>query len=134
MLLILFATSCSKEPAVPEEDRQVAEQAAEEYMMAEKIFENVFQSVDKNAKQQGDLNGYKTDGSDLETRGGCPSVSFSKAENGLFPAILELDFGTGCTDDGNAVVAGKITAEFTGLLWKEGTTISLSFTDYSYAG
>jgi hypothetical protein len=132
-LFTLFALSCSKEPAVSEEDRIVAERATEEYLMAEQIFENIFQSVDKHAKQQGSLNGFKNEEADLDTRG-CPSVNFSTSGNGLFPAILELDFGSGCNDNGNALVAGKITAEFTGLLWKAGTTISLSFTDYSYAG
>lgn len=133
-LLTLTAISCSKEPAISEEQRLAAEQAAEEYLMAEKIFEDIFQSVDKHAKQQGDLNGFKNDETALETRGDCPAVSLVTTENTLFPAILELDFGTGCNGNGGALTSGKITAEFTGLLWKAGTTISLSFTDYSYAG
>lgn len=133
-LFTLFAMSCNKEPIVTEENRVAAEQATKEYLMAEKIFENTFQSVDRHAKQQGDLNGFKNDETELETRGDCPAISVSTTENTLFPAILELDFGEGCNDNGDAMVAGKITAEFTGLLWKAGTTISLSFTDYYYAG
>ncbi|PHN03031.1 hypothetical protein [Flavilitoribacter nigricans] len=134
LALLAFATACSKEKSVSEEDRMAAEKAAEEYMMAETTFEHVFQVVNREAGQQGDLNGFKNEEGDLDTRGNCPQTNLNLAGNGVFPATFELDFGAGCADGDFPLMAGKITAVFNGLLLSPGTSISLSFTDFVHNG
>lgn len=134
LLLLLFGMSCSKDKNISTEDRQAAQQASEEYLMAEQIYDNVFREVDTQAKQQGQLNGFTTSEDELDTRGNCPQVKLDLTANTIFPATLTLDYQGDCNGNGKPAMAGKITAVFNGLLLKGGTSIQLSFSDFSYAG
>jgi hypothetical protein len=133
LALALLFTSCNKdEETTTAEERQAAEQASKDFMLAENIFENVFKMVDTEAKKQGDLNGFQSP-EVVDDRNNCPGVGFEITPQTIFPATLTLDFDTGCTTDNGVVAAGKIVAIFNGLLLSEGTSYTLSFENFIYA-
>lgn len=130
---LLFA-GCSKEESLSETDRLAVEEASEDYLLAEKVFEDVFKTVDREAKQQGDLNGFQDAGDPVTPRDNCPAANLEATENDIFPAVLTLDFGAGCTNDQGVDLAGKIIATFNGLLLRPGTNISIAFDNFFHEG
>lgn len=134
MVLLLLTIACSKEKTVSEQDRQTTEQLTKDYLMVAQIFESSYKAVDSQAKQQGALNGFNSQDNELDERGNCPETSFSATQNTIFPATLELDFGSGCVNDDGITVAGKITAVFNGLLLSSGTSITLNYSNFVFDG
>ncbi len=62
------------------------------------------------------------------SKGGCPDVNLSPVVG--YPKTLTIDYGTGCSNHGHTV-KGLITATLNDKIKKKGTTVSISFTNFS---
>lgn len=94
-------------------------QEAVDATLATNVYGEVIGYVAKFSDNE-DSKGVKTD---------CPTASLEPLVG--YPKTLVLDFGTeGCDANGHTV-KGSITAELSGRIRKEGTTISISFNNFS---
>ena len=64
----------------------------------------------------------------------CATVTLSPADTTSFPKTMTIDFGTGCTSTDGITRTGKIIAVLTGRIRATGTTVSVSFDNYSVNG
>ena len=130
----LMLTACTEDPETI--DQVTAEQAREvatDYLLADQIFESTYRTVDVEARQTGELNGVRTETPGVP-RTDCLTKTFTPDPDKFFPAVLELDFGAGCTTDNGNSVAGKLIATFDGLLIGPNTTIQLDYENLFWDG
>jgi hypothetical protein len=64
----------------------------------------------------------------------CASYTISDSVYGHYPKTLTLDFGTGCSSIDGILRKGKVIYTFSGPLFTPGTTVSVSFNQYSVNG
>lgn len=63
----------------------------------------------------------------------CPVVTFSEPD-GVYPNVITLDFGDGCTDDHGRTKAGRIVIEISDDLLTEGAVRTAHTEDFSING
>ncbi len=64
----------------------------------------------------------------------CANYTISDSVHGHYPKTLTLDFGTGCTSIDGVIRTGKLIYTFSGPLFTPGTTVSVSFNQYTVKG
>lgn len=64
----------------------------------------------------------------------CATYTISDSTPGHYPKTLTLDFGTGCTSIDGIKRTGKLIYAFSGPLFTSGTTVSVSFIQYTVNG
>ena len=55
LLAAVFLTGCSKDASLSDAERLTVEEASQDYLLTEKICEDVFKTIDVEGKQQGKL-------------------------------------------------------------------------------
>lgn len=63
----------------------------------------------------------------------CGSITIVPADPAVFPKVITVDFGTGCTDNDGKVKSGKVTLTID-KIWEPGTEISLVYDNYQEDG
>ncbi len=66
--------------------------------------------------------------------GSCATVTLSPADLTTFPKTMTIDFGAGCTSSNNITRKGKLIAVLSGKIRTSGTTLAVSFDNYSVNG
>jgi hypothetical protein len=64
----------------------------------------------------------------------CANYTISDSVHGHYPKILTLDFGTGCSSIDGVKRTGKLIYTFSGPLFTPGTTVTVSFNQYTVNG
>ena len=64
----------------------------------------------------------------------CATYTISDSVHGHYPKTLTLDFGTGCASIDGVIRTGKLIYTFSGPLFTPGTTVSVSFIQYTVNG
>ena len=64
----------------------------------------------------------------------CATVTLSPADTTTFPKTMTIDYGTGCTSTNGITRVGKLVVTLTGKLRNPGSTISVTFDNYSVNG
>jgi len=64
----------------------------------------------------------------------CANYTISDSVQGQYPKTLTLDFGTGCSSIDGILRTGKLIYTFSGPLFTPGTTVSVSFNQYTVNG
>ena len=64
----------------------------------------------------------------------CANYTISDSIHGHYPKTLTLDFGTGCSSIDGILRTGKVIYTFSGPLFTPGTTVSVSFNQYTVHG
>ena len=134
LLAVVTLLACTEDPETV--DRASAEESREvagDYLLADQIFESLYRTMDTEARQEGILNGVRTESPGVP-RTDCLTKTFTADPDKFFPATLVLDFGTGCTTDDGHTVAGKLIATFDGLLLGPNTSIQLDYQDLFWDG
>lgn len=83
------------------------------------IFTDIYKVVDQEAQ------------SDAQLRNSCASVSLVLDSNNTFPAVLTVDFGTGCVSQDGRQRSGKIIATFSDRWRSPGATVDVQLDDYT---
>jgi hypothetical protein len=64
----------------------------------------------------------------------CANYTISDSVHGHYPKTLTLDFGAGCSSIDGVLRTGKLIYTFSGPLFSPGTTVSVSFNQYTVNG
>lgn len=130
--LLMLLGSCKKEAlTIEQSDIGIADDEA----VAEAVFEDVFNSVDNvtialdEAMKSGDS---KSEA--LVTEDECPVVTVEHPSGGIWPKVITIDYGTGCTGFYDNTRSGKIIVEVTGPRRLEGSKRTVTFDDYYFNG
>lgn len=128
---LILLSNCVKDDGLSvEEKQQKSALTAMDYALADRIFNDVVDLVDEQAKQQPQLSGLTNSGPDTLMRNKCIEVSFKEASpNSVFPATLTLNFGDNCTLPDGRTISGKLIAVFTEELLQERMLITLTNLD-----
>ena len=121
----VFLVGCKKDVKELVEDTTSMVNMATDYSAAENAFEDIFDLVDEEAKQQGDLNGFVQE-EEAQSRG-CAEVVVTPTMPGIFPVTMTLAFDGSCTLSDGRTVSGTITAVYTGKVREAGTSVSITF-------
>ena len=61
----------------------------------------------------------------------CPTVTLEPSDLTTYPKTLTLDFGTSGCEFGEITISGKIIASLSGKIRENGTTVSITFDNYT---
>jgi hypothetical protein len=118
----IFISSCNheEEPVQEQNDTTTAnEKSVEDVTYATEYYNDVISDVLIKTDEN--------DGSKSKAYLDCPTVTLEPTIG--YPKTLTIDYGDGCSNYG-ATKKGKITAEISDRLRQEGTTVSITFTNF----
>lgn len=130
-LVILSFVSCQKEKSTVE---QASVNIADDDAVSDAVFEDIFSTTD-NAEIILDqfLKGGDSKSLVILTDS-CPTLTISHPEAGIWPTIVTVDFGEGCSGLYDNTRAGKIIIEITGPRLEAGTKRTITFENYYFNG
>jgi hypothetical protein len=115
--------SCKKDKE--EEQTNNDQTEAAQLSVANNIAETMYDDVFNTVLLDGQSNNVAGRGNS------CATVTLSNSDPGVFPKIMTLDFATGCTGFDGLTRKGKIIATLSGPIRTAGTSITISFDNYS---
>jgi len=104
------------------------------------VLNNAFIGYSDNVSSMGVSQSGKTTTLSTGTEGtgtghlSCANYTISDSIHGHYPKTLTLDFGTGCASIDGILRTGKVIYTFNGPLFTPGTTVSVSFNQYTVKG
>lgn len=129
-LVLLTFSSCKKEMSLLE---QSSIDLADDDAVSEVVFEDVFTNIDDatialdDAMKNGDSKSTL-----LVIEDACPSVTVDHPATGIWPKVIIIDYGTGCTGFYNITRSGKIIINVTGPRREEGSKRTVTFDNYYF--
>ena len=114
--------SCKKEEDKKNNNNQTE---AAELSVANNIAETMYDDVFNVVLLDGQSNNVAGRGNS------CATVTLNNTDPDTYPKIMTLDFGTGCTGIDGLTRKGKIIATLSGRIRTAGTSIAISFENYS---
>ena len=130
-LVILSFISCQKDTSATD---QASINMADDDAVSDAVFEDVFSTAD-NASIIIDQLGKGSDSKSMSVLAdSCPSVTITNPETGIWPKVVTVDFGTGCTGLYDNSRSGKIVIEVTGPRLEVGTKKTVTFENYYFNG
>jgi len=129
-LVLLTFTSCKKDMSLLE---QSSIDLADDDAVSEAVFEDVFTNIDDatialdDAMKNGDSKSTL-----LVIEDACPSVTVEHPATGIWPKVITIDYGTGCTGFYNNTRSGKIIINVTGPRREEGSKRTVTFDNYYF--
>jgi len=127
-LILLTFTSCKKDMSLLE---QSSIDLADDDAVSEAVFEDVFTNIDDatialdDAMKNGDSKSTL-----LVIEDACPSVTVEHPATGIWPKVITIDYGTGCTGFYNNTRSGKIIINVTGPRREKGSKRTVTFDNY----
>jgi hypothetical protein len=130
-LVILSFISCQKDSSATD---QASINIADDNAVSDAVFEDVFSTAD-NASIIIDQFGKGSDSKlMLVLADSCPLVTITNSEAGIWPKIVTVDFGNGCTGLYENSRSGKIIIEVTGPRLEAGAKKTVTFENYYFNG
>lgn len=120
--VIIF--SCQKDKKEDNKDQPEAIQLSVAGNITETAYDDVFDVILKD----GESNNVAGKGNS------CATVTLNNTEPNTYPKIMTIDFGAGCISTNGVTRKGKLIATLSGKIRTAGTTISVSFENYSVNG
>ena len=132
IFVVLVFVSCENlNPESIQEDQEEISKAVAEISEAQQSFSASFNTMNEAVRQMDDLNGFT--GPLIAQNRGCDNVELVLDPINTFPALVVMDFGDNCTQNGHSFT-GKMEATFNGSLFEEGKGMMLTFTNYTVDG
>ena len=129
-LVLLTFTSCKKDMSLLEPS---SIDIASDDAVSEAVFEDIFTSIDDatialdDAMKNGDSKSPL-----LVIEDACPAVTVEHPATGIWPKVITIDYGTGCTGFYNNTRSGKIIINVTGPRREEGSKRTVTFENYYF--
>ena len=120
--LAVMLHSCKKDK---EEETNNTQTEAVELSVANNIAETMYDDVFNVVLLDGQANNVAGRGNS------CATVTLNNSDPDTYPKIMTLDFGPGCTGFDGLTRKGKIIATLSGRIRTAGTSITISFDNYS---
>ena len=118
----VILNACKKDKEEKTNDNQTE---AAELSVANNIAESLYDDVFNNVLLEGQANNVAGRGNS------CATVTLNNSDPDTYPKIMTIDFGTGCTSIDGLTRKGKIIATLSGPIRTAGTSITISFENYS---
>lgn len=128
-LALLSFFSCQKDSTL---DDQIAIDLADDDAVTDAVYEDVFNTADNatiildQMVKNGDTK------SETVISDSCPAITVSHPLTGVWPKIVTVNYGTGCTGMNENVRKGKIVIEVTGPRLTPGSKRTVTFVDYYF--
>lgn len=128
-LVMFLFSSCSKESGSID---QVSLELADDDAISNAVYEDIFNSVDNadiilnSFLQKGDVKSVVVDT--------CPLITITHLTDGIWPKVITLDYGAGCTGFFENTRAGKIIITVTDPRLKTGSKRTVTFENYYHNG
>jgi hypothetical protein len=130
-LVMLSLISCQKDSSTIE---SASLNIADDDAVTDQVFEDVFNTAD-NATIMLDQPGKSAEARSLVTLAdSCPTVTVSVPDADLWPKVITVDFGAGCTGLYDNTRSGRIIIEITGPRLDIGTKRTVTFDNYYFNG
>jgi hypothetical protein len=131
-LIMLSFSSCKKDSS------SVIDQAsinlADDDAVTDAVYEDVFNTAD-NATIIVDQMGKSIEAKSLTVLSdSCPAITVNSATPGIWPKVITVDYGTGCTGFYDNTRSGKIIIEVTGPRLETGSKRTITFDNYFFNG
>jgi hypothetical protein len=126
---VLSFSSCKKDNTLID---QSSIDLSDDDAVADVVYEDVFSTAD-NATLilDGMLKGADTK-SEQVVADSCPTITVTRPTAALWPKVVTVDYGTGCTGLNDNVRKGKIVIEVTGPRMTVGTKRTVTFVNYYF--
>ncbi|MCB0521309.1 MAG: hypothetical protein H6577_05815 [Lewinellaceae bacterium] len=123
-------SSCQKDPAPasPADEATVAK--AKESLASQQLILSSFHIAQRGAE---DANGLIADGGVEERTDTCGNVTVVPPDPFVFPKLVTVDFGSGCTDADGKFKVGKVIMNV-GAIWEPNAQISVAYDNYAEDG
>lgn len=128
-LTVLSFVSCLKNSDLLE---QTSVDMADDEAVSDAVFEDVFNTADNATIILDNLGKGLDSKSEYVVADSCPTVTITRPTANLWPRVVTVDFGTGCTGLNNNVRKGKIVVEVTGPRLQTGSKRTVTFVDYYF--
>lgn len=127
---LLFFSSCEKDPApAPAADEATIEKAKES-LLSQQLILSSFHIAQRGAEHANGI----VDGGAVESRSDtCGEVTVTPPDPLVFPKVITVDFGAGCTDADGKVKSGKVVMTV-GAFWEPNAGITVAYDNYSEDG
>ena len=130
---LLFVFSSCKKNASPLDQTSIS--VADDEAVSEAVFEDLFNTIDNATIALGEvLKNGDTKSSVLSIEDPCPTLTIEHPSSGIWPKVITIDYGTGCTGFFNQTRSGKIIIEVTGPRREEGSKRTVTFDNYHFNG
>lgn len=127
---ILSLISCQKDKATVE---TASLNIADDDAVSDEVFQDVFNTAD-NASIMLDQIAKSSEAKSLTLADSCPVVTVAYPDAALWPKVITVDYGTGCTGLYDNIRAGRIIIEVTGPRLEVGTKRTVTFDNYFFNG
>jgi len=130
-IVILSLVSCQKDKSTVE---QASINIADDDAVIDAVYEDIFSTTD-NAEIILDQFAKSGDSKSLVIlTDSCPTITITHPETGIWPKIVTVDFGAGCSGFYDNTRSGKIIIEISGPRLEAGTKRTVTFKDYYFNG
>lgn len=132
LTLIVFSfNSCKKDLSSIE---TASINLADDDAVSDAVFEDVFNTVD-NATiiMENALNGGQLKSATI-VADSCPLITITHAGDAIWPKVITVDYGSGCTGFNNNTRSGKIITEITKPRLQTGSKRTVTFDNYYFNG
>jgi hypothetical protein len=127
-IAMLSFSSCKKDSTLID---QVSIDLADDDAVADAVFEDVFNTTD-NATIILDNLVKSGDSKSVAVTDTCPTITVTHPTSGIWPKIVTVDYGTGCTGLNDNIRKGKIVIEVTGPRLTVGSKRTVTFVNYYF--
>jgi hypothetical protein len=130
-MIVLSYSSCKKDSALVD---QASIDLADDDAMTDAVYEDIFNTADNAAiildqmVKSGDAK------SEEIVTDSCPAITVSHPATGIWPKIVTIDYGAGCTGFNDNTRSGKIVIEVTGPRLTVGSKRTIAFSNYFFNG
>lgn len=119
-IILTAVTGCKKDNDNPTTDPAV--ESASQALRSQQLLTSSFNVALRGAEE---ADGLVNQGADDR----CGSITIVPADPAVFPKVITVDFGTGCTDTDGKVKSGKVILSIE-KIWEPGSQISLQYDNY----
>jgi hypothetical protein len=120
--ILTAVTACKKDNAANEPAVDQAIQA----LRSQQLIASSFGVALRGAEE---ANGFANQKADER----CGTITITPAAPDVFPKVISVDFGAGCTDNDGKFKSGKVTVSI-GKIWEPGTEVSIQYDNYKEDG
>jgi hypothetical protein len=128
-LLILSFISCQKDTSAVE---QAGVNIADDNAISDAVFEDIYSTTDNADIILDQLAGSGDSKSEIIVADSCPTITITHPETGIWPKIITVDYGAGCSGFYDNTRKGKIIIEVTGPRLEAGAMRTITFDNYYF--
>jgi hypothetical protein len=129
--VMLSFSSCKKDSTLID---QTSIDLADDDAVTDAVYEDVFNTADNAAIILDQMGKGGDSKSEVVVTDSCPSITVTHPATGVWPKVVTIDYGSGCTGFNDNTRSGKIIIEVTGPRLTIGSKRTITFSSYFFNG